>query len=346
MNETQAGLEKEAGEFRQQYERLRKEVAKALVGQDEIVELVVIAILSGGHVLLEGVPGLGKTLLVRTLSECMHLQFSRIQFTPDLMPADILGTHVLRETADGKREFVFEQGPIFGNLILADEINRATPKTQSAMLQAMQESRVSIGRSHFVLDAPFFVLATQNPIEMEGTYPLPEAQLDRFLFKVRILPPGLEVLEKIFDLTTSSSAPKIDKVMDAADIRRMQALSLDVPIPEHLLRYVAMIIHATHPDAETAVEQVKQFVRFGSSPRGGQAIVLAAKVSALIEGRFNVSEEDIKKVAHPALRHRLILNFEAEAEGITTDEVITGLLNDIPSASGSAAKVLSIDKKD
>ncbi|HWY73982.1 MAG TPA: MoxR family ATPase, partial [Verrucomicrobiae bacterium] len=280
--------------------------------------------------LLEGVPGLGKTLLVRTLSEVLNLSFNRIQFTPDLMPADILGTNIVMETGEGRREFQFQRGPIFAHLILADEINRATPKTQSAMLEAMQEKSVTAGGEIRKLVEPFFVLATQNPIDQEGTYPLPEAQLDRFFFKLIVGYPSAEELTEVLTRTTEGARVTVNKVLDGPALIEMQQLVRQVPVASHVKDYAVRLVLASHPKTETAVPVSNQYLRFGSSPRGGQCLLLAGKVRALIQGRFNVSFDDIQAVATPALRHRLILNFEAEAEGITTDHVAAQILKDVP----------------
>jgi MoxR-like ATPase len=316
--------------FRQTYASLRAEIGKVIVGHEDIVEGTLIAVLAGGHVLLEGVPGLGKTLLVRTLSEVLNLSFNRIQFTPDLMPADILGTNIVMETGDGRREFQFQRGPIFAHLILADEINRATPKTQSAMLEAMQEKSVTAGGEIRKLVEPFFVLATQNPIDQEGTYPLPEAQLDRFFFKLIVGYPSADELTEVLTRTTEGARATVNKVLDGAALIEMQQLVRQVPVASHVKDYAVRLVLASHPKTETAVPVTNQYLRFGSSPRGGQCLLLAGKVRALIQGRFNVSFDDIQAVATPALRHRLILNFEAEAEGITTDHVAAQILKDVP----------------
>jgi MoxR-like ATPase len=297
-----------------------------IVGQDEIVEGVVICMVANGHVLLEGVPGLGKTLLVRTLSEATELKFSRIQFTPDLMPADILGTNILCESESGAREFQFQHGPVFANIVLADEINRATPKTQSAMLEAMQERSVTVGGAIRKLDEPFLVLATQNPLEMEGTYPLPEAQLDRFFFKLMVRFPSLQELSGIIDRTTVHSECHASKVIDAATLIEMRSFAREVAIAEHVKEYALKVVLGTHPESEYATEMTKRYVRYGSSPRGAQTLVLAAKVCALLDGRYNVAFEDIKRIARQALRHRIILNFEGEAERIDTDQIVEDIL--------------------
>ena len=316
--------------FRESHAALRAEIGKVIVGHDAIVEGTLTAIFSGGHVLLEGVPGLGKTLLVRTLSDVLDMSFNRIQFTPDLMPADILGTNMVMETAGGKREFQFQRGPIFAHLILADEINRATPKTQSAMLEAMQEKSVTAGGEIRRLAEPFFVLATQNPIDQEGTYPLPEAQLDRFFFKLIVTYPSGAELTEVLTRTTEGTRAEVKRVLTKEQVLDLQALVRQVPVASHVKDYAVRLVLATHPKTDTASPVTNQYLRFGSSPRGGQTLILGAKVRALMQGRFNVSFEDIEAVAAAALRHRLILNFEAEAEGITTDHVISQVLKDVP----------------
>ena len=318
------------GKFREVYNSLREEIGKVIVGQDAIVDGTLNALFANGHVLLEGVPGLGKTLLVRTLSQVLDLSFNRIQFTPDLMPADVLGTNMVHETDDGKRAFEFQHGPIFAHLVLADEINRATPKTQSAMLEAMQERSVTIGGEIRKLDLPFFVLATQNPIDQEGTYPLPEAQLDRFFYKLLVDYPTAEELSEIVTRTTEGTKVEVSKVVDGATLIELQKLVQQVPVASHVKDYAVRLILATHPNAETAHEITNQFLKFGSSPRGAQALLLGAKVRALTEGRFNVSFDDVAEVALPALRHRLIVNFEAEAEGVTTDLVLQKIMAGVP----------------
>jgi MoxR-like ATPase len=317
-------------QFRETAAAIEAEVGKVIVGQGEVVRHVLISIIAGGHALLEGVPGLGKTMLIKTLSEVMDLNFARIQFTPDLMPADIVGTDILEETADGKRHFRFQPGPIFANLVLADEINRATPKTQSALLEAMQEQSVTVAKRTYKLEPPFFVLATQNPLEMEGTYPLPEAQLDRFLFKVNVLFPSSDELVEILARTTGGPRAALNKVAHGAQILAMGRLARQVPVPSHVSEYVARLVVATHPEHESAAPLVKQFVRYGSSPRGAQALILGAKITALFAGRVNVAFEDVAAVAPAALRHRLLLNFEGQAEGVTTDQVIAELLKVVP----------------
>ena len=317
-------------QFRDAFNQLRAEIGKVIVGHREIVDGTLTSLFAGGHVLLEGVPGLGKTLLVRTLSEVMDLSFSRIQFTPDLMPADILGTNLVMEGPDGRRAFEFQHGPVFAHLVLADEINRATPKTQSAMLEAMQEKQVTAGGSVRKLAEPFFVLATQNPIDQEGTYPLPEAQLDRFFVKLVVGYPTAGDLSEILTRTTEGHKATIAKIMDGATLIDFQQLVRQVPVASHVKDFAVRLVLATHPKSETAAPVTNQYLRFGSSPRGGQCLLLAAKVRALTEGRYNVSIDDIIVVAPAVLRHRLILNFEADAEGITTDHVIASILKELP----------------
>ncbi len=309
-------------EFVSAFERLRSEVEKVIVGHREIINHVLIGMFAGGHVLLEGVPGLGKTLLVKTLSEGLDLTFSRIQFTPDLMPADIIGTNMIVEDAEGRKHFEFQHGPIFAHIVLADEVNRATPKTQSALLEGMQECSVTVGGTSRPLPSPFFVLATQNPIEMEGTYPLPEAQLDRFLFKLRVRYPAIEELNAIIDRTTHAGQVEVARVMTGPEVLRFRELIREVPIASHVRDVASAIVMATHPQWEHAPDVSRRFVRYGASPRGAQALVLGGKVRALTEGRYNISVEDLRALAAPALRHRIILNFEGEAEGVDVDALI------------------------
>jgi MoxR-like ATPase len=322
-----------AGQFKEQYRVLREEIRKVIVGQDEVVENVLVAILAGGHALLEGVPGLGKTLLVRTISEALNLQFNRVQFTPDLMPADISGTNIVMEDPAGGRVFRFQAGPIFANIVLADEINRATPKTQSALLEAMQEHSVTVAGTIHRLPEPFFVLATQNPIEQEGTYPLPEAQLDRFLFKVLVPAPTLNDLSAIIDRTTGIHQSRVEPVLDGMQIVAMQRLAREIVVEGLVKEYALKVSLATQPHSEFAPDSVRRFARFGASPRGAQAIVLAAKIHALLQGRFNVAMDDVDHVAAPALRHRVILNFEGEAEGVTTDSLVRDILTQVREAA-------------
>jgi MoxR-like ATPase len=314
--------------FAERAEAIRREVAKVIVGQEELVRQTLICLLANAHALLEGVPGLGKTMLVRTVADVIDCSFNRIQFTPDLMPADIVGTNILIEEG-GTRVFRFQPGPIFANLVLADEINRATPKTQSALLEAMQEQQVTVARQRYALEPPFFVLATQNPLEMEGTYPLPEAQLDRFLFKLWVPFPAEEDLVRIMDRTTGAETPTVSKAASASEIVAMQRLARSVPIAPHVTAYAVSLLAATHPDQERAPSLVRQYVRYGASPRGAQALVLAGKIGALLDRRYNVSIDDIRSVALPALRHRVIRNFEGEAEGISSDAVVRAVLDSV-----------------
>ena len=312
--------------FAERAQTIEREVGRVIVGQRELVRQTLTGLLANSHVLLEGVPGLGKTMLVRTIADVIDCSFNRIQFTPDLMPADITGTNILVEEG-GQRVFRFQPGPIFANLVLADEINRATPKTQSSLLEAMQEHQVTVARQRFQLDPPFFVLATQNPLEMEGTYPLPEAQLDRFIFKVMVPFPSEEDLIAIMDRTTGSDSVTASKICTADEIVEMQRLARAVPIAPHVTAYAVSILAATHPDQGRAPGLVRDYVRYGGSPRGAQALVTAGKIYALLDGRFNVSTDDIRAVALPSLRHRIILNFEGEAEGITSESVIRAILD-------------------
>ncbi|MGH2372649.1 MAG: AAA family ATPase [bacterium] len=323
--------------FRKTFEALRAEIRRVIVGHETLIEHVLIALCSNGHVLLEGVPGLGKTLLVKTLAAALDLKYSRIQFTPDLMPADIIGTNVILQDADGRRFFEFQRGPIFSQIVLADEVNRATPKTQSALLEAMQERTVSAPGGPYVLEEPFLVLATQNPIEMEGTYPLPEAQVDRFLFKLKLESPTVAQLVDIMDRTTGPVLPAPGLVATGSIVHAMQAFAREVPVAEHVKTYAARLVRATHPHDETAASMARRYVRYGSSPRGAQALLLAGKVRALIDGRVNVSTDDLQALALPALRHRLILNFEAEAEGIDPDEVVRTIAADVPTTPAASA---------
>ncbi len=329
-------IEKQAEEFAIRYKAVREQLGRVIVGHSDIVHGVLTCLFVGGHCLLEGVPGLGKTLLVRTLAETLDLHFSRIQFTPDLMPADILGTNMVVETPEGKRRFEFQKGPIFTQICLADEINRATPKTQSAMLETMQEQQVSIAGKVFPLEPPFFVMATQNPLEQEGVYPLPEAQLDRFFFKLMVGYSTREELAEIIDRTTRGVTVVPDKVMDGREIVKWQQLVREVIVAPHVQDYIVRLTLATHPGGQFAQEITNQYLRWGSSPRGAQTITLAAKVRALLGGRYNVSFDDIRRVFLPALRHRVILNFEAEAEGIDPDQVLVDIVKKVPEKADSA----------
>jgi MoxR-like ATPase len=322
-------IQEQLDRFRADFLRLRQEIAKVIVGQDDIVEGTLTALIAGGHVLLEGVPGLGKTLLVRTLADALHLEFRRIQFTPDLMPADLIGTNVVYETPDGGKRFEFQRGPVFANIVLADEINRATPKTQSALLEAMQEHSVTAAGQTHALPAPFFVMATQNPLEMEGTYPLPEAQLDRFLFKLLVKFPSASDIEVILDRTTEATKHKDEPVFDGERILALAQLVRQIPIAAEVRRYGIAVVMATHPENEQAAPMSKQFVRYGSSPRGAQALILGAKLRAILDHRYHVSKEDLRAVASMALRHRLILNFEGQAEGVQTDQVVENVLETV-----------------
>jgi MoxR-like ATPase len=320
----------EVVDFQRSIGQLREEVGKMIVGNRDVVDGVLTCMLAGSHALLEGVPGLGKTMLVRTMAEALELQFSRIQFTPDMMPADIIGTTVIDETAGGAKSFSFRRGPLFANIVLADEINRATPKTQSALLEAMQEHRVTVAKTTYPLEQPFFVLATQNPLESEGTYPLPEAQLDRFFFKLHVGFPGREELNEILERTTGTASPKVGRVWTREKLLTMQALVREVPVARHVQDYAVRLLQATHPAEKGSLDSVRRFVKFGASPRGAQALLLAAKIRALFEGRFAAAIEDVKAAALPALRHRVLLNFEGEAEGIKTDDLIQEILKALP----------------
>jgi MoxR-like ATPase len=323
-------MQQQAEQFRQRYSSVKEQIGRVIVGHDDIVHGVLTSMFIGGHCLLEGVPGLGKTLLVRTLAEALNLHFNRIQFTPDLMPSDILGTNIITENEAGRRVFQFQKGPIFTQICLADEINRATPKTQSALLETMQEGTVTVAGTRYELEKPFFVMATQNPIEQEGTYPLPEAQLDRFLFKLVVGYSSREELATIVDRTTKGVNIKPEKVMDGAEIKQWQKLIRDVILASHVQDYIVRLVLATHPQGQYALPITNQYLRWGASPRAAQTLSLAAKVRALLEGRYNVSFEDVRRVFLPALRHRVILNFEAQAEGLDTDHVLLEILEKLP----------------
>jgi len=314
-------LERQIETIAEKMGEVRREISKAIVGQDEVVEGVLVALLAGAHVLLEGVPGVGKTLLVRTLAQAVSLKYSRIQFTPDLMPADVIGTSVVQENGEGRKVLDFQPGPIFTNLLLADEINRTTPKTQSALLEAMQEKQVTVGHTTHLLEEPFFVMATQNPLEMEGTYPLPEAQLDRFLFKLRVPFPGRKELHEILDRTTQAGGVPVGHVLNGPQILEMRRVVRMVPLAPHVQEHVVQLVLATHANG-TGNSLANKYIRYGSSPRGAQALILGGKVRALLNGRFNVSVEDVRALLAPSLRHLIILNFEAQADGRTADDLL------------------------
>ncbi|GJM19786.1 MAG: ATPase AAA [Phycisphaeraceae bacterium] len=332
--QTPAEVKERCEKFRATFTTLKGEIAKVMVGQEEVVDSVLTALFAGGHVLLEGVPGLGKTLLVRTLATTLHLPFSRIQFTPDLMPSDVIGTNIINEDEHGHRNFVFQRGPVFAQVVLADEINRATPKTQSAMLEAMQERSVTVGTQTHILDEPFVVLATQNPIEQEGTYPLPEAQLDRFLLKVTVGYAQLDDLMVILDRTTGAETPTVSPILNAEQILEARRLVREVVVAPHVKQYAARLVLATHPEGDFAAGGASgvtnRYIRCGASPRGAQALILASKVRALTEGRFHVSNDDLQAVAPACLRHRILLNFEAEADRVNTDDIVAEILKLTP----------------
>ncbi|MBM82510.1 MAG: AAA family ATPase [Planctomycetaceae bacterium] len=334
MSESQE-LKLQLDEFRRDFQKLNEEVAKVIVGHEEIVTGTLTALIAGGHVLLEGVPGLGKTLLVRTLADALHLQFQRVQFTPDLMPADLIGTNVVLETPEGGRKFEFQKGPLFANIVLADEINRATPKTQSALLESMQEHSVTVAGATYSLPEPFLVMATQNPLEMEGTYPLPEAQLDRFIQKLLVEFPTANDLATILERTTDVETPKAEAVMSGERILEMRNLSRQIPIADDVRDYAINTVLATHPDNPLATDVVKRYVQYGSSPRGAQSLILGAKIRAILDNRYHVAREDIQAVAHPTLRHRLILNFEGQAENVAADDVIDSILSAVAQSAAA-----------
>src|SRR6187455_826018 len=338
-------MQQQAEQFRNRYTSVKEQIGRVIVGHDDVVHGVLTSMFIGGHVLLEGVPGLGKTLLVRTLAEALDLKFNRVQFTPDLMPSDILGTNMINENAEGRRVFEFQRGPIFTQILLADEINRATPKTQSAMLETMQEGTVTVAGQRYELEKPFFVLATQNPIEQEGTYPLPEAQLDRFLFKLVVGYSSREELATIVDRTTRGVTIRPEQVMDGTEIRQWQRLVRDVILASHVQDYIVRLVLATHPEGPHALPITNQYLRWGSSPRGAQTVALAAKVRALLEGRYNVSFEDVRRVYLPAMRHRVILNFEAQAEGLDTDRVLLEILEKLPEKSTDDVPIRAVVAK-
>ena len=326
---TSTSVERSIDQFRDQFIRITREVGRRIVGHTEVVDLTVTSLLAGGHVLLEGIPGVGKTSLVHTLADVLHLKFSRIQFTPDLMPADIVGTNIVQEHSHGGTFFEFQPGPIFANVVLADEINRATPKTQSALLEAMQDVSVSVGSTTYPLEQPFLVLATQNPLEMEGTYPLPEAQLDRFFFKLKVTYPSEEQMHAILDRTTRESDTSVSRVVDGGEILQMRQVARAVPIARPVQAYAIRLTLGTHPASPYATPLVKRFVRYGASPRAAQAMTLAAKIHALNRGQAYVSVDDVRAVAMPALRHRILLNFEGTADDMSTDAIVQELLSGV-----------------
>ncbi|HZP85552.1 MAG TPA: MoxR family ATPase [Burkholderiales bacterium] len=323
-------VERQIEQFRKNFDIVREEVSRIIVGNEDNIIGIMTCLLVRGHVLLEGIPGIGKTKLVQTLADVLHLKFSRIQFTPDLMPGDIIGSTVVRESESGRKYMEFQRGPIFANLVLADEVNRATPKTQSALLEAMQENSVSAGGQTHPLEQPFFVLATMNPLEMEGTYPLPEAQLDRFFFKLKLEFPSADGLHEILDRTTHQQEPHVDRVLGQGEVLAMRDTARSVPVARPIQQYAVDLTLATHPESDRATEMTKRFVRFGSSPRGTQALILGAKVNALLNDRVHVACEDIRAVALNALRHRLLLNFDAEAERVDTDAILKDILHRVP----------------
>jgi MoxR-like ATPase len=329
MSDQEQAFAESAKGFVDAFRRVEKEIGKVIVGQHRLVEEILTGLFAGGHVLLEGVPGIGKTLLVHALADSLHCHFSRIQFTPDLMPSDIIGTRIVMEDDAGKKHFDFQKGPVFTQVLLADEINRATPKTQSALLEAMQEKSVTVAGETHRLQPPFFVIATQNPLEMEGTYPLPEAQVDRFLFKLNVFFPSLDELVEVARRTTRREMPKAEAVLADTEVANLIGVVRDVPVAEHIERFAATIVLASHPDTPDAPESVKQYVKYGASPRGLQALILGAKVRALLDGRFNVAEEDVRSVSLGALRHRVLLNFEGEAEEINPDTIVESIVESV-----------------
>lgn len=326
---TTVEVDRRIEQFQNNMRLVRTEVGRVIVGNDDVIDGVMTCLLARGHVLLEGIPGVGKTKLVQTLADVLHLKFSRIQFTPDLMPGDIIGTSIVREDEGGKKYFEFQPGPIFANMVLADEINRATPKTQSALLEAMQENSVSAGKTTHPLQQPFFVLATMNPLEMEGTYPLPEAQLDRFFFKLKMGFPGVDELHEVLDRTTHAREPQVDRVLAQGEILEMRETAREVPVARPVQDYAIRLTLATHPESNQAHELAKKYVRFGASPRGTQALILGAKVHALLNDRVHVATDDVRAVALSALRHRLLLNFEAEADRVDTDAILSRIVEQV-----------------
>ncbi|MEQ9410511.1 MAG: MoxR family ATPase [Fuerstiella sp.] len=336
MSETEE-LKQKLNAFRQDFEKLRQEIGRVIVGQREVIDGTLAALVAGGHVLLEGVPGLGKTMLVHTLADALHLEFSRVQFTPDLMPADLVGTNVFLETAEGRRKFEFQHGPIFANIVLTDEINRATPKTQSALLEAMAERSVTVGGETYSLPRPFLVMATQNPLEMEGTYPLPEAQLDRFFIKLLVKYPTAADMSDILNRTTGAEAPVAEAVLSGERILELRELARQIPIAPDVQNYAINLVMGTHPDQVQATDMVKRFVRYGSSPRGAQALILFGKILAVLDHRYHVATDDIRTAAKPVLRHRMILNFEGQAEDVSADDIVDDLIKRDAAAKQVAA---------
>ena len=334
---TDTSIGKQLEGFRKDFDTLRREIGKVVVGHESVVDGILTAVVVGGHVLLEGVPGIGKTLLVETLADVVQLTFQRIQFTPDLMPADLLGTYVVMETPEGRRTFEFQKGPIFSHVILADQINRGTPKTQSAMLEAMEGQEITVANETFQLPQPFFVMATQNPLEMEGTFPLPEPQIDRFLLKLLVEPPRPDQLDEILERTTEGEPPVVVKVVDGRRIAEMREIARRVPISDGVRRQAVLLSCATHADHDRAPDMVRRYVRYGSSPRGAQALVLSAKVHAVVEGRGEVAEADLRAVAHAALRHRMVLNFEGQAENVRPDRIVDSVVGTILGGSTETA---------
>jgi MoxR-like ATPase len=330
-------LDQQLEAFRNDFEALAREIAKVVVGHEQVIEGVLSALVAGGHVLLEGLPGMGKTVLVRTLADVIDLSFHRIQCTPDLTATDVTGTYVIMETPQGRRTFEFQKGPLFANIVLADQINRTLPKTQSALLEAMEEDAISVSTEVFELPSPYFLIATQNPLDTEGTYPLPEAQIDRFMFKLVMQPPSMEQIEVILDRTTDEEQTMTRKVVDGQRVLEMGELVRKVAIAEDVRRLGVSVVAATHPGVDQAPEEVRRYVRYGSSPRGAQALVLGAKIRAILDGRYSVSVADLHAVACSALRHRILLNFEGQAENIQTDDVIRSILDSVPAQGGPVA---------
>lgn len=337
-------MEQEINRAQEKIQKLKSEIQRVIVGYDAEIDQIIVALLTGGHVLLEGVPGIGKTLLVKTLAQVLSLNFARIQFTPDLMPADITGTNIIIEDTDGRKKFQFQKGPVFNHIILADEINRATPKTQSALLEVMQEFNVTVSGSRYTLEMPFMIVATQNPIEMEGTYPLPEAQLDRFFFKIEMLPPKLEELNEIISRTTTEKNTVVSAIIAHEDVIKYQSLIRQIPVANDLVEYINKMILATHPNGINAGPLASKYVRYGASPRAAQAIVLGAKALAFIRGRLHVSPDDISELLLPVLRHRIILNIEGEVNNIAITDIVREIKERIPLIDTKTKKILSISR--